>query len=164
MFPTLDVNDVSEILSGNSWDMEASFEAALALSSSRDIIEEEYIVRDRGMRVARGVRASHQQQGNDTDALPSKTEVRHWTVPSNNADTNTKNSTNTNSKCDPSFSSSSSSSSSSSLSWPSINNIPKLSNGSAITSQDVRRIISMYREAAAAERSSPDESNPVKCR
>ena len=66
MFPTLDVHDVSEILAGNNWDLEASFEAALALNSSRDIIEEEYIVRDQGSRV---------QQPHEGNDLPSKSKV-----------------------------------------------------------------------------------------
>ena len=75
MFPTLDVHDLSEILVGNNWNIEASFEAALALNSSRDLIEEEYIIRDEAIKV---------QAVEVKDDLPSKSEIYGQIVSSTN--------------------------------------------------------------------------------
>lgn len=149
MFPTLDVHDVSEILAGNNWDLEASFEAALALNSSRDIIEEEYIVRDQGSRIL----------PNEGDDLPSKSKVNEWSVPNTNTNPSA-------SSCSSSNSPPSSSSSSSSLNWPSFHSHSTISRKGPITLENLPEIIHMYREAAIEKYGSNNSSSTtsVKCR
>ena len=132
MFPTLDVHDVSEILAGNNWNIEASFEAALALNSSRDLIEEEYIIRDEAIKV---------QAVEVKDDLPSKSEIYGQIVSSTNP---------TNVGPPLSYMSSSD--------WQHLHGYQKMDEKPPTIAQDSPEIITMHRESAASNTHTPVKS------
>ena len=132
MFPTLDVHDLSEILVGNNWNIEASFEAALALNSSRDLIEEEYMIRDEVISV---------QAVEVTDDLPSKSKICGQIVPSTNP---------TNMGPPLSYISSSH--------WQHLRGYQKMDEKPATITQNSPEIITMYRESAASNTHTPVKS------